>query len=215
MRARRPAATHATYDRCECMQCRASCAPACPAPPVLRVGALSSVAMQEEWYFRSSIAGAGDEVVVRFMQPRLGIFFGDTRLGDVVVSTVDRSSEASGCLMPGMVLTHVAGSRLPRGAPAVTIHALLKQKTARPLTLAFSPHQRAADRSLEFQTQARHLAPSNSKTSTLPNVARSTSKASGTGRPPVWLLCGQPGRRRNGGAPDARRPAGVSRDKWQ
>lgn len=165
--------------------------------------------MQEEWDFRSSTAGAGEEVVVRFMQPRLGVFFGDTRLGDVVATTVESSSEASGCFEPGVVLTHVAGSRLPRSAPAAVVHGLLKQKTARPLTLAFSPRRRAADSSLEHQTKPRNLnsaAPSNGKTSTVPSAARS--------RAPAWLLCGQPGLRRNGRALDTRRPAGVSKDQW-
>ena len=166
--------------------------------------------MQEERNFRSSTAGAGEEVVVRFMQPRLGVFFGDTRLGDVVVTTVESSSEASGCCEPGVVLTLVGGSRLPRSAPAAVVHGLLKQKTARPLTLAFSPRRRAADSSLEHQTKPRHLldlkTPSNGKTSTARGAAQS--------RAPAWLLCGQPGLRRNGRRLDTRRPAGVSKDQW-
>jgi hypothetical protein len=154
--------------------------------------------------FRSvATSAAMDEIVVRFMQPRHGIFFGDTNLGDVIVKDVDSRSEASEYLEPGLVLTSVAGKHLPRNIPAVAVHALLKQKSARPLMLSFSPHRRCADMLPSARLQRPTLANSSARKRT-PGV-----------RPRAgWQLCVQPGVRSNDRAPGIKRPAGVPKKDW-
>lgn len=144
-----------------------------------------------------------NEVKVRFMRPRLGIFFADTRLGDVVVADVDSQSEASGRVDPGMVLTCVAGKRLRRSMPTVAAQALLKQKSARPLTLGFSSHRRQADMPHKYQTKlCRPMPLRGESVSQIRRVhsaaASSERKRAGAARPRARLqLCGSRDSARN------------------
>ena len=163
-----------------------------------------------------------EDVVVRFLQPRLGIFFADTKLGDVIIRAVEPHSEAAGQLRPGMVITHVAGSPLPRRSmPKEAVVALLKQKSARPLTLAFTTRVRRADMPRMYQTQLRRVPPPSGAAAPPARLLRPVGssnaaqrKKTGLGRPLAKLgLCGRPtDGSATAGTP---RPAGVSKNEWR
>ena len=122
-------------------------------------------------------------VTAHFVETRLGVYFSENTSGEVAVSGVDEGSEAAGIVARGMVLTHIGGKDVRRaiawptprplhggeesdsdevepalGASLPMVVALLKAKTARPLTLEFTTAARRA-REPAGQTKLRRPPP--------------------------------------------------------
>ena len=163
-------------------------------------------------------AGGGRPAAVtaHFVETRLGVYFSETNSGEVVVSGVDESSEAVGIVARGMVLTHIGGKDVRRaiawptprplhggeesdsdevepalGASLPMVVALLKAKTARPLTLEFTTAARRA-REPVGQTKLRRPPPDPPDPATSKSGCCGSNPADKERGPPPRLL--RPGR---------------------
>jgi hypothetical protein len=86
----------------------------------------------------------------------------------------------------------------------VAVQALLKNKSARPLMLSFSPHRRCADTCMLPLARLER-----------PTLAKlSAHRRTAPGPLAGWRLCGQPGLHRHDHTRGIKRPAGVRKEDW-